>query len=325
VERASDGRYYATGTGWRYHPIILFDEDGRFLRTVGGEGAGPGEFSSVNSMAVMPGGGLAIGHSYDKVAVFDRDGRLQSTFQPALGRIRHILPLSDGRFVLVAEKFTAGQPGEEPVVLVTASGERIRALGGPNLFPVGINPPMRLVASGADGTVWVGDEHNYRFEQVDTLARILRVMGVRLAGQRTVMEPLVLGENLVIRKGRPAPEFRPQRLRHAPQRQIDRAYVDSDAILWTVVRIPALNWQEIELRYDTQYSGEQFRTAESILEMYRTQIDAIDTRTGEILARRIVDGYGGLTSDGRVVRSASTEDGYIAVEVFRPVLQRGGH
>lgn len=81
--RLSDGRITAWSAGDQ--ALLYFDESGRFLRSVGGEGGGPGEFRAGYGLTRLPGDSVCL---YDlvqqRVTFFDEAGNLAGvvSFRP---------------------------------------------------------------------------------------------------------------------------------------------------------------------------------------------------------------------------------------------------
>lgn len=86
VTRLSDGTIVVANSG--SHEIRWYDPRGRFLRSAGGEGSGPGEFTALGWLAALPG---------DSVVAFD--GRLLrlSLFAPDGSFTRSALPQAEGK------------------------------------------------------------------------------------------------------------------------------------------------------------------------------------------------------------------------------------
>ena len=99
--RLGDGRIAIADQGTR--SIRIFDARGRFVRSIGREGGGPGEFSSITRLELLAGDSLA---AYDglrmTLTVFDTSGRLGRTEQltRAPGGFRLEGLLGDGTMIL---------------------------------------------------------------------------------------------------------------------------------------------------------------------------------------------------------------------------------
>ncbi len=114
------------------HAVVVFDSNGKYLTTIGRQGAGPGEFSVAGRLAMDP---------HDSLFVWDGQLARISVFGPALKFARSI-PVSpawlvtsiaflpDGRLVLSA----FGRGDSFPIRTLGRNGERGAALG-PRLNP----------------------------------------------------------------------------------------------------------------------------------------------------------------------------------------------
>jgi len=69
VARLSDGRVAVADAGSQ--EVRLFASDGRFLSSMGGKGAGPGEFTDLEFMAMLPGDSIfAYNGAPTRVTIF---------------------------------------------------------------------------------------------------------------------------------------------------------------------------------------------------------------------------------------------------------------
>jgi len=82
VDRLSDGTWVIASRG--LSEIRLFDEDGGFLRAIGGPGEGPGEFTGLADAFVLPDDSiLAWDVSRRRATVFGPDDQIARDFTPA--------------------------------------------------------------------------------------------------------------------------------------------------------------------------------------------------------------------------------------------------
>lgn len=121
------------GTG----EIFVYDADGAHVRTLGGSGEGPGEFTRLGDLVALPGDTLAARNVFpDRVSFFDPEGHYVRTL--SVGRAPDGEPdlpgplrarLSDGSMVgWVEETHRDGFPAPFTVTL------RVFRIGGPDLF-----------------------------------------------------------------------------------------------------------------------------------------------------------------------------------------------
>lgn len=81
VDRLSDGSWVTASRG--LSEIRLFDQDGAFLRAIGGPGEGPGEFTGLANVFVLPG---------DSILAWDLSRRRATVFGPRHEIVREFTP-----------------------------------------------------------------------------------------------------------------------------------------------------------------------------------------------------------------------------------------
>jgi hypothetical protein len=169
IDRDSQGRYYAFSD---YSQVLVYDQRGRFLQTIGRSGSGPGE---LGSMMACPGTNttrssisqVSIG-SGDTIIVFH--GLNISLFSPTFEFVRRISVtpvgtslhslsrLSDGRWLLGGDFRREPSHAGRSIHIADASGRVTRSIGpdaglqpgrGAYLFP---STGFKLDPSGE--TVW---------------------------------------------------------------------------------------------------------------------------------------------------------------------------
>lgn len=149
--------------------LSVFAPDGRFLRSLGRAGGGPGEFRGIGSVFVLPG---------DSLVVFDWESSRYSIFSP-----QHVyvssgplpltpelssLALRSGKFVFNHTLFSPNEIGQ-PLHLVNREGVRERSFGS----PTGVYRPdvpflmSRAIASSKSGLVWSALRTEYRIDLVN--------------------------------------------------------------------------------------------------------------------------------------------------------------
>jgi len=135
ITRLSDGTIVLSNAGSR--EIRWYDRRGRFLRSAGSEGSGPGEFTALGWLGVLPG---------DSVVAFDDRLRRLSLFAP------------DGTFIRSSVPQAEGKPGMEyPVFMASMEDGSLLAFGrvlqveGMTEGPLRV--PMVLYRFSLDGTL----------------------------------------------------------------------------------------------------------------------------------------------------------------------------
>ncbi|MEZ4425454.1 MAG: hypothetical protein R3E98_18800 [Gemmatimonadota bacterium] len=119
--RLDDGRIVVALQG--ASEVKIFGPDGAHLRTVGGPGGGPGEFSGIHALARLPADTLLVLSERPGLTLLSADGDHVRSLRTSLwGRDRHPCrmaigrwdALPDGRWVTVLED-NPGQPGCTPL------------------------------------------------------------------------------------------------------------------------------------------------------------------------------------------------------------------
>ena len=146
--RLSDGRIAIAEQSTR--SVKLFDARGRFVRSIGRQGSGPGEFSSITRLALLPGDTIV---AYDglrgTLSVFDTTGRLARTSRlvTGMGGLQLSGLLGNGTMVLTrgynpmfsrasrlerdSISYVTARPGSEALdTLVTVPGTDIYLFAG---------------------------------------------------------------------------------------------------------------------------------------------------------------------------------------------------
>jgi secreted PhoX family phosphatase len=91
--------------------VSVFDKNGKFLRSFGKHGSGPGEFFNPHTIAIDSRGRLFVGdRGNNRIEIFDQDGKYLDTWQ--WGRPSGILILKDDTmYVADSESYGPDQPG----------------------------------------------------------------------------------------------------------------------------------------------------------------------------------------------------------------------
>jgi hypothetical protein len=100
-----DGRLFALETA----KISVFDEEGKFLQTLGRRGEGPGEYKSAYSMEIDKESGLIYVSDLYKLLVFNKD--LEFVEERKLGFPIQHLKVFDEKILIISEKIGVEVPG----------------------------------------------------------------------------------------------------------------------------------------------------------------------------------------------------------------------
>lgn len=317
VLRTSRGEYI--GATLRFQPpeIVVFDREGQFVRTVGRQGEGPGEFRRVTAIALGADDSLYVGHESLRTSVFDSTGTYVRSLSPMGAFVEGILPMQDALVVNAAER--SAELAGIPLHVVDLEGNYLRSFGDLNVMaPYGSTE--RVFSSGEAGTVWVAEKGNYRLENLDTYGRKLRVIGVAPPASWYTVTHMTregylahMAEAIIIKWS--VPVERPTRPEWPPPFRISGIHAPGNGLLFVSLHVAADDWEEVELEY-LDLPGEFMHTDGTKEKLHRTIIDAIDVETGEVRARTEVDGLAYLTNDGTLVRVGVTDIGLVYAETY---------
>lgn len=171
--------------------IRIFDEAGLHVSTVGGEGEGPGEFTSLWWIAELGGDSIAaVDNLNARISMFDGDGEFARAFQvprPDGAAAPNIVGfLGDGEAVFHARTAPPSQDaGKTSTVLVftvrdgevsAEVGEFVdRKLGANGL---GLGFGGQAVLAVADSLIWYAHTSRFEFRVVDRDGSVLRIVRV---------------------------------------------------------------------------------------------------------------------------------------------------
>lgn len=303
----SKSRYWILQEGT---PPLVFDRAGRFLQTVGRQGAGPGEFSFPTAAVWLPG---------DSVLIIDRSGPRATVVSPELrpGRsIRLQRPLGpavalDWPSVVVMNGLHPTPEGAGwPLHRVSFEGNQavIRGSFGPEggeLLP-GRHPFERFqqLARSRSGRIWSADMLRYRLHQWTQDGTIVRSLERR---PEWFSAPSAFG------LGGP---------RTPPPPAVTSIYEDSDGLVWVFVRVAAASWRMAW--GDVPADAHEVERNRIVMEkLFATVIEVIDPSTATVVARRFVDDWiVGTPSEQHAAMYSVDANGVAYVSIYRIALAR---
>lgn len=176
--------------------VVVFDSTGRFLRTMGRRGGGPGELGAPQQMAVTRAGDVIVSDAGRRaLVVFDADGTTRSVPYPGvsmlIGRTLSLHPR--GGIVSLAMGNPAARDadafGEEvllwvptsagparPLASVSTPRSRASGSGGVRVHAPPIFSPSFRFAILPTGGVALVDDASYSIRVADPAGRVLRVL-----------------------------------------------------------------------------------------------------------------------------------------------------
>jgi hypothetical protein len=310
VVRDSGGRIFLVN-GMNGSQIQLFDAGGDFIRSVGSQGQGPGEFSYIWAMAL---------DREENLYAFDRERMtvLSPTFEVLDSRR---LPFrvwralfTDAGLVLVARSVAEGE-APLPLHLVTSDLRIVSSFGR---WPMDSSAAtgatreagsgdheeawFRNIAGAADGRIWSSRVNRYLIEewQPDTGERG-RVF------ERAVewFEPWLQSTSVSFET--------------PPQPRLTAVWQDEQGLLWTLTSVAAEDWGEGL----TMLSGYNDTWIEYPEKVYDAYIEVIDPDTGSLLlSERVPQALGGVTNDGLAIGRRYPEGEPYQIDLWKLRLVR---
>lgn len=300
VRSDSRSRYWVFRRG---EMPAIFDQSGKFLRTLGRTGSGPGEYVQPYDMA-------DVGH--DSIVVFDGDGLRVSVLDASLRYIRSVtMPFEMHSPIVISWPDTVlasgilptpGQAGW-PLHLVSFQGRQPTVLASfgltdGELRPDGVARTWHWFTSSDAGKVWAAWMYGYSLSEWDARGRVIRALE-RKPRWFSASSPSSLGTPTT-----PPPPF-------VAGIQQDRA-----GLVWVLVHTPAPTWREAwpKLSPETREVSSRMIAKER---MYSTIIEVIDPRIGRVVARQTLNSFGvpGLAGE-KIALYDVDPDGYGRITVL---------
>ncbi len=256
------GRFYApTPSSGTVH---VFDSTGRFLRSIGRSGGGPGEFSDP---------AMILFAQRDTMHVIDIAKQRRSVFTPEYGFIAaHVLPTLvvdaafAGRYMVLNGMSMSAQHIGDPLLLIDSAGRVERTFGAasPIVDPRRPFDMSRMLAPSQSGTFWSAWQNKYVIERWDTAGTWL----LQITRAAAWFKPWIA-------LARGAPRAIP------PTPRIIGVQEDNAGRLWVLIPVADANWKP-----HPASSGTDF--AKDYEEMFDTIIEVIDYRRRElVLSQRV--------------------------------------
>ena len=262
LRRFSDGHYFVQ-TGVQPGTILVFGPDGRYLKSIGRRGEGPGEYTSPHVFDVRG----------DSLWVFDVTGRITMVF-PGEVQTRNVpfapfdaIRFGNGLHVYATVARIPQLIGIPFHVFDEASGTIVRSFGNPSGTYDPLDPynAHRSIAPAGEREFWAGHSNRY------------------------VIEKWTVDGERVLRIERDAPWFKPWQGNVQPARIaapppiLHGVREDSAGILWVFHRVADRDWAP---QPPAEVRGSETRTSmKQTNELWDTLIEAIDLRSGRVLGR----------------------------------------
>jgi hypothetical protein len=257
---------------------VLFDTDGRFLRTLGRLGAGPNEVWNAYDLLVVDG---------DSVVVLDSGNRRAAVLSPSLAVVRYVtLPFHLLDPIAVSWPGTIMSSGNVPTAdgagfqlhrtsFLTRDGALVKSFGpgeGELRGPESLYLGWHRLAAPNNGRFWSAGMYRYDLFLWDSGGSVLRAIE-RRPPWFSKTSPM----NSDLRNEPPAA-------------RVAAIQEDSEGLLWVFVRVAASRWREAVPAIPEGVNEIPTRLI-AIEKLFATMIEVIDPRTNRVLARRTLDRY----------------------------------
>ena len=291
---------------------LIFDAQGRFLRMLGTEGPGPGEYQGVTRWDRLPG---------DSVLVFDDGNGRAAVLAPNLQVVRYVaMPVSvRGAIVLswpqrvLVQAYVPTRDLPLHVLDMTARTAAFQASlttePGRSLLP-GVSPlTQHVLAHSLDSGAWAAEIFNYRLSHWDSEADLVNIWR------------------------REAPWFDDPEEGFARHR-VQGIHQDDEGRVWVFVHSPREDAAaKVEAAIDRFYPGGRppsgrfeipSRELPPPQELYDTIVEVLDTQSGRVVARqRFASLFLALLPDSRAAVYFEDEIGIPRVAIVSLTLTPG--
>lgn len=310
----SQNRYWAVFP----HSVHVYDAGGKFLRSVGRQGAGPGEFVDASRAIVLPGDSVAIlDRAASRITVVDREFRVARTVQLPRSLLWDIAVVEWPKTVVVNGLISTPLEFGWPLHVLDLSG------------------------SEASVTRSFGDnEGEYRaggaaslFEHL-TVATDKRLWSTKL-GQVSVRSWSAAGEretSLVMRPAwfpTPSNVYSLGSTDESPPPKMAGIREGPNGRIWIFAHIPREGWQSVWTEFSKRLAqNSASEVALSLLpsphELYRTAVALVDVERGELIAETTNDMlFLAPLSGDRIASRIPGDNGRSTLVIFRLLLTKG--
>jgi len=256
--------------------IVAFAADGKFIRAVGREGSGPGEYRHLITMIAGPA---------DSITVFDSQLARATILAPDLsplrafptpGQVLDAIALPGSVIVLNAILFSTAYVETPLHILSTARGEIVRSFhsqSGDAYNPRAAWAGWRELTQGAAaGTFWAAHRNKYEIQLLDTLGH----QRDELVREVDWFEPYDDETALLLSR------------EHLPAPSVERIHLDRDGRLWVMLTVGDPDWREHLVPFNLP-DGRTLQEPDDENGVWDTIVEVIDPERRLILASQRFD------------------------------------
>jgi hypothetical protein len=278
--------------------IAVYDSAGRFLRTIGRRGRGPGEFLGIRHIIAIADTLFVYDNALLRRSVFADLAFVRSENLP--GMIQAVVQMPDGS-ALVNSIIRSQDRIGLPIHLLSSAGRIVKSFGPTDPFfkPDAEILELRRIAAGGGGPVlvWTSPVNEYVISGLATDGRVVVTLSRRADWFPAWTQPARFGE-------RPNPEV--------VSLALD---AENPELLWVSLIVRDPKWRapnapgrRTQARADSTY--------DTIFEVWDLK------QRAPIAARREEPQLPGITADGFVPRLRITASGQVELDILKPTLIR---
>ena len=284
--------------------LNVYSPSGKFIKRLGKSGAGPGEFKMITALAMSRG---------DTIHVFD-NGNKRIAIIPLRGGESRTVPFAfnpvsvkvlDGGNYLISANIATRDLAGYPLHLFDRNGKHVRSFGTDNpLYRADSNTyTMRSLALGRS-VMWAAEKTSYSVSRYDLTGK----QSEQLARAADWFKPYL--------------RVTPSTPTRGPQPWLSDITVVGDTV-WTAITVADRNFAKALDPRPIKMEGETVYRILDDASMFDTVIEAIDTKSGRVVARtRIDDWFLRWTAPGEYLTYKESEEGFPVVQIWRAQLKR---
>lgn len=305
VKIDSRRRIWVFSQNW---PAKIYNANGKFLRSIGHRGAGPGEYSNAGWLYALGG---------DTIAVADRGNGRFTIVGPDLRVLRTVpnsyfdfwaaVPIDRYRFVASGVVYAPNNMGRPlHIFRIDSSGTKVERSFGSHVDLVRTGPgsaPLNWdVSPAGNGRFWSAERLAYRLQLWDSAG----TSQLSLERQPEWFRPQ-------------ADAFMGNATR--PPKPTGAGISADGNVLWTFTHVPdPANWKR---GWPQVAAGGESREGPDLAQLYDTIVEAIDVVSRRVVARtRFPEYVLNTLPGGRVVMLHQDDDGNARLQIFTLRLRR---
>jgi hypothetical protein len=274
IARDKAGMFYLVDGGDKL--LKVYASDGRFVRQIGRQGGGPGEYELIRNVMVAPAGSInVLDATLGRLSAYSPNGQFLSSAQVPVAR-GFGMPaafLSDGSLVVNIQPTTPADTGHT-LRLIGQHGNDVRPLDEATFDPTKRWLQRRVLWPRAGGGLLVGRPFTFTIEVYGSdLAKVTSI--TRVDTWIPLHDPEEMPSDGLFDK--------------TPTPQLDAMWEDAQGLLWLDMVVPSPDWtpgppREEVMRRQTATIRETGQTLSS-RPRYETIIEVVDVERRSVLAR----------------------------------------